>query len=114
MSSKVLIYTEILYMTLYMCFIYTLVIHVACTVSVIVVQIDHKGPNWTFLALKLTFRVMVHTFRILAQALFTPKKLHDAIHFGSTSLLMIMGKWAKSDLSDLENDLSNNSIKSTS
>ena len=39
-----------------MCFIETLVI--AHTVSDILVQIDHKGPNWTFLTLKITFRVI--------------------------------------------------------
>ena len=39
-------------MSLYMCFIETLVI--AHTVSDILVQIDHKGPNWTFLTLKIT------------------------------------------------------------
>ena len=47
--------TERLYMTLYMCFIETLVM--ACTVSEMSSQIDHKGPNWTFLTLKMTFRV---------------------------------------------------------
>ena len=35
-----------MYMTLYMCFIDTLVI--TRTVSEILDQIDHKGPNWTF------------------------------------------------------------------
>ena len=53
---------------------------------------------------------------------FKTKKLHDAINLASTSLLLntcnmisiIMGKWAKPDLSDLENDLLNNSMKSIS
>ena len=40
-------------MTLHMCFIATLVI--ACTVSEIIDQIDHKGPNWKFLTMKMTF-----------------------------------------------------------
>ena len=48
--------TERLYMTLYMCFIETLVI--ACTVSDILDHIDHKGRNWTFLTLKSTCRVI--------------------------------------------------------
>ena len=41
-----------------MCFIKILVI--ACTVSEILAQIDHKGPNWTFLTLKMAFRVIPH------------------------------------------------------
>ena len=56
--SKVLISTERLYMTLYMCFIETLVM--TCTVSEILALIDHKSPNWTFLTLKVTFRVILH------------------------------------------------------
>ena len=51
-------------MTLYMCFIEILVmVH---TVSEILAQIDHKGPNWTFLTLNMTYRVIPHLsyFRI--------------------------------------------------
>ena len=40
----------------YMYFIQTLIIR--CTVSEILAEIDHKGPNWTFLTLKITFRVI--------------------------------------------------------
>ena len=42
--------------TYYMCFIQTFIIRF--TVSEILVDIDHKGPNWTFLTLKMTFRVI--------------------------------------------------------
>ena len=45
-------------MTLYMCFIEALVI--AHIVSEILAQVDHKGPNWTFLTLKMAFRVITH------------------------------------------------------
>ena len=42
-------------------------------------------PNWTFLTLKMTFRVLPHLsyFRIGLVS----QKIHDAIHLGSTSLL---------------------------
>ena len=43
-------------MTYYMYFIQTLII--SCTVSEILAEIDHKGPNWTFLTLQMTFRVI--------------------------------------------------------
>ena len=43
-------------MTYYMYFIQTFIIR--CTVSEILAKIDHKGPNWTFLILKMTFRVI--------------------------------------------------------
>ena len=46
--------TERPYMTYYMHFIQTLIIR--CTVSGILAEIDHKDPNWIFLALKMTFR----------------------------------------------------------
>ena len=42
-------------MTYYMYFIQTLIIR--CTVSEILAPIDHKVPSWTFLTLKITFRV---------------------------------------------------------
>ena len=47
---------------------------------------------------------------------FTPENMHDAINLGSTSLLLnnINREWAKPDLSDLENDLLNNSMRSIS
>ena len=44
------------YMIYYMCFIQTFIIR--CTVSEILVEIDHKGLNWTFLTLKMTFRLI--------------------------------------------------------
>ena len=43
-------------MTYYMYFIQTFMIR--CTVSEILAEIDNKGPNWTFLTLKMTFRVI--------------------------------------------------------
>ena len=45
-------------MTLYMCFLETLVI--ARTISEILAQRDHKGPNWTFLTLQMTFTMIPH------------------------------------------------------
>ena len=56
LKSKVLMQIERSYMPLYACFIETLVI--AYTVSEILAQIDHKGPNWTFLTLKMAFIVI--------------------------------------------------------
>ena len=56
--SNVVMQTERLYMTLYMSFIETLI--ASCTVSEILAQIDHKGLNWTFLTLQITFRVTPH------------------------------------------------------
>ena len=35
-------------------FIQTLIIR--CTVSEILAEIDYKGPNWTFLTLKMTYK----------------------------------------------------------
>ena len=58
LRSKIRMQTEILYMTLYMCFIETLVI--ACTMTEILAQIDHTGSNWTFLTLNMTFRAIPH------------------------------------------------------
>ena len=43
-------------MTYYMYFIQTFIIR--CIVSEILAEIDHKGPNWTFLTLIMTFRVI--------------------------------------------------------
>ena len=68
-----------------MCFIQTLILQ--CTVSEILAQIDHKGPNWTFLTLKMTFRVISH-LHILGQYWFHNKEVTcDAINLSSTSLL---------------------------
>ena len=43
------------YMTYYMYFIQTFIIR--CTVSEIYAEIDHKGPNWTFLTLNMTINL---------------------------------------------------------
>ena len=50
-------------------------------------EIDHKGPNWTFLTLKMIFRV-IPNFHILGHDWIHNKKVHDAINLGSTSLLL--------------------------
>ena len=39
-----------------MCFIETLII--AGNISDMLAQIDHKGPNWAFLTLKITYRLI--------------------------------------------------------
>ena len=49
-------------MTYYMYFIQALII--GCTVSEILAEIDHKGPNWTFRTLKMTFRVIQYKFQV--------------------------------------------------
>ena len=59
------------YMTYYMYLIQTLII--ICTVSEILAEIDHKGPNWTFLTLKMTFRVIPY-LHILGQVWFHNKE----------------------------------------
>ena len=58
-------------MTYYMCFIQTFIIR--CTVSEIFAEIDNKGPNWTFLTLKMTLELF-HTFHILGQDSFHNKE----------------------------------------
>ena len=73
-------------MTYYMYFIQTFIIR--CTVSEILAKIDHKGPNWTFLTLKMTFRVIPYLSYFRAGLVSSTKKLHDAINLGSTSLLL--------------------------
>ena len=50
-------------------------------------QIDHKGPNCTFLTLKMTFRV-IPVLIFLDRIAFTPKKLHEAINLDITSSLL--------------------------
>ena len=68
---------------------------IACTVSEILAQIDHPGPNWTYLTMKMTFRVIT---------------LHS--YFGTvfilqqTSYMMQECAWCM-----MQNYLSNNSIK---
>ena len=85
--SMFLMQTERLYMTLKMCFIETLVL--ACTVSEILAQIDHQGPNWTFLTFRMNLGVILRLSYFKIVISFTRKKLNDAIHLVSTSLLLI-------------------------
>ena len=59
---------------------------IACTVSEILTQIDHQGPNWTFLTLEMTCRVIPHLSFFYDRIICTTKKLNDAIHLSSTSL----------------------------
>ena len=100
-------------MTYYMYFIQTLIIW--CTVSEIFAEIDHKGPNWT---LKITFRVIPYlsyyrTGLVSQQRSYMMQNIWAALRY-YWIISIIMGKWAKPDLSDLENDLLNNSMKSIS
>ena len=102
-------------MTYYMYFIQTFIIR--CTVSEILAEIDHKGPNWT-ISWKWPLE-WFHTFNILGQDWFHNKEATWCNKFGQHLsyywiISIIMGKWANPDLSDLENDLLNNSIKSIS
>ena len=75
-------------MTYYMYFIQTFIIR--CIVSEILAEIDHKGPNWTFLTLIMTFGVIPYLsyFRAGLVSKKKKKKLHDAINLGNTSLLL--------------------------
>ena len=73
-------------MTSYICFVETLVI--ACNVSEILAQIDHKVPNWTFLTLKMTFKMTRYHSKLRTVLVSPPKKLHYAIKLGSTSVLL--------------------------
>ena len=103
-------------MTYYMYFIQTFIIR--CTVSEILAKIDHKGPNWTFRTFKMTFRVIPYLsyFRaglVSQQRSYIMQWIWAALRY-YWIISIIMGKWAKSDLSDLENDLLNNSMKSIS
>ena len=54
--------------------------------SEILVEKYHKGPNWNFLALKMTFKLIPYLSYFRDRIGFTTKKLHDAINLGSTSL----------------------------
>ena len=90
---------------------------IRCTVSEILAEIDYKGPNWTFRTLKMTFRVIPYLYlttwldsqqrRYLMQSIWAALRYYWIIS-------IIMGKWAKPDFSDLENDLLYNSMKSIS
>ena len=103
-------------MTYYMYFIQTFIIR--CIASEILAEIDHKGPNWTFLTFKMTFRVIPYLsyFRaglVSQQKSYMMQSIWAALHY-YWIISIIMGKWDKPDLSDLENDLLNNSMKSIS
>ena len=114
--SNFIWWTERPYMPYYMCFIQTFIIQ--CTVSVILAEIDHKGPNWTFLTFKMTFKLnpclsYYRTGLVSQQRSYMMQYIWAALRY-YWIISIIMGKWAKPDLSDLENDLLNNSMKSIS
>ena len=100
-----------IYMTNYSYFIQTLTI--LCTVSEILTEIDNKGLNWTF----LTFRVIPYLsyFRtgLVSQQRSYMMQILAELHY-YWIMAIIMGQWAKPDLSYLETDLLNNSMKSIS
>ena len=73
-------------MTYYMYFIQTFIIR--CIVSEILAEIDHKGPNWTFLTLKITFRVIPYLSYFRAGLVSQQKSYMMQINLGSTSLLL--------------------------
>ena len=77
-----------------------------------------QGPNWTFLTLKMTFRVIpclsyFRTGLVSHQRSYMMQSIWASLRY-YWIISIIMGKWAKPDLSDLENDPLNNSIKSIS
>ena len=89
--------------------IQTLIIR--CTVSEILAEIDHKCQNLTFLTLKMTFRVIPYlsyfrTGLVSQQRSYMMQYIWAALHY-YWIISIIMGKWAKPDLSELENDLNN-------
>ena len=100
----------------YMYFIQTLIIR--CTVSEILAEIDHKGPTWTFRTLKMTFRVITY-YSYLRTGLGSSQRSYLMQYIWAALrcywiISIIMGKWAKPDLADLENDLLSNSMTSIS
>ena len=102
-------------MTYYMYIIQTLIKR--CTISEILAEIDHKGPNLTFLTWKITFIVIPYhsyfrTGLVLQQRSYMMQYIWAALPY-YWIIAIIMGKWAKPDLSDLENDL-NSSLDSWS
>ena len=82
-------------MTSYMCFIETLLI--TCTVSEILAQIDHKGPNWTFLALNKVHLCWFHSLHISSQYGHHPNDVAwckiNGQHFSNAEQFMII--WLK-------------------
>ena len=101
-----------IYVLYVLIFIHTLII--LCTVSEILAEIDHWGPNWTFLTLKMTFRVIPYllyfmTWLVAQQRSYIMQYIWaELCYYWITSI--IMGKWATYDLSDLENDVLMKSI----
>ena len=120
MSSKVKLnpirWTERPYMPYYVCFIPTVIIQ--CTFTEILAEIYHKGPNWTFLTFKMNFKLNPYlsyyrTELISQQRSYMMQYIWTALPY-YWIISIIMGKWAKPDLSDLENDLLNNAMKAIS
>ena len=77
-----------------------------------------QRSKWTFLTLKMTFRVIPYLsyFRaglVSQQRSYMMQYIWAALRY-YWIISIIRGKWAKPDLSDLENDLLNNSMKSIS
>ena len=73
-------------MTCYMYFILTFIIR--CTVSEILAEIDHKGPKSDLSDLENDLYSDSIHFIYWDKIGFTTKKLHGAIHLGSTWLLL--------------------------
>ena len=101
-------------MTYYMYFIQTLIIR--CTAPEILAEIYHKGPNWTFPTLKITFRVIpcllyFRTVLVSQQIIYMMQYIWATLRY-YWIISILIGKWAKHDLSDNDNDLLNISMKS--
>ena len=91
-------------MTYYMYFIQTLII--GCTISEILAEIDHKGPNWTFRTLKMTFRVIPYlsyyrTGLVSQQRSYMMQYIWAALRY-YWIISIIMEKWAKPDFLTLK------------
>ena len=99
-------------MTNYMYFIQTLTI--LCTVSAILAEIDNKGINWTFLTFRVIHISYFRTGLVSQQRSYMMQYILAALHYYYWIMAIIVGTWAKPDLSYLETDLSNNSMKSIS
>ena len=96
----------------YMYFKQTFIIR--CTASEILAEIDHKGPNWPFLTLKMNFRVIPYlsyfrTGLVSQQRSYMMQSIWAALRY-YWIISIIKVKWAKPDPSDLKNDLLNKSI----
>ena len=57
------------------------------TMSEILAQIDYKGPNWTILTLKMTFRVIPHLSYFRTEFV-SHQSSHTMQYLDSTSLLL--------------------------